>query len=302
MRHIPGFHALRAFESAARLESFLLASEELHVTPSAVSHQIRGLESYFGRALFVRHNRQVELTADGRRLLGQLTNAFDAIEAACGELTPAPHTQRLALHCAPSFASKWLGPRLPSFVQKHPAINLRLSASADPVDLSRQEDLDVAITYGNTPAGRECVAEPLGTELITALAAPTLASRLDLADRSSSKQVVLIESAVSPVRWPDWFALNGLPFPKAGTGPSFDRGALAVSAAAQGLGVALESTRFAQEELAKGELVRIGANRFRGVSRQLHFLCFRTSQRNLPKIVAFRRWLLDAVAADDASA
>ncbi len=211
MRRIPSLHALKAFESAARLESFLLASAELHLTPSAISHQVRGLEKYFGRQMFVRHNRQVQLTAEGSRLMSQLTNAFDAIEAACADLGPAPQTQELALHCAPSFASKWLGPRLPSFVQQYPAINLRLSASADPIDLKRQDDIDLAIAYGKAPSGRGIVAESLGAEQIMALATPALAARLDPANPTSMAQFVLIQSSVSPVRWSDWFELNDLP-------------------------------------------------------------------------------------------
>ncbi len=293
MRRLPSFHALRAFESAARLESFLLAAAELHLTPSAISHQIRGLEEHFGRQLFVRKNRQLELTTEARKLMAKLAGAFDAIEVACAELSPGPQMQRLALHSAPSFASKWLGPRLPSFLQEYPAISLRFSSSADPIDLARQDDLDLAIAYGKAPDGRGIVVEPLGTELIIALAAPEIASRLHPTDHLSLQQLVLIESPVSPVQWPEWFALNGLPYRKGGASPSFDRGALAVSAAAQGLGVALESERFAQEELAEGKLVQLGGNRFRHVPRELHFLCYRATQRDLPKIIAFRRWLLE---------
>jgi DNA-binding transcriptional LysR family regulator len=299
MRQIPNFHGLRAFESAARLGSFLLASEELHLTPSAISHQIRGLEGRFGRPLFVRHNRQVELTLEGQRLFAQLTGAFDVIEAACAEFAPkSAREQRLSLHCAPSFASKWLGPRLPSFVQRHPTISLHITASAEPVDLARQDELDLAIAYGKPAVARGVISKALGTETIAALAAPSVASRYDLTKPSMSKGVVLIDSAVSPVRWSDWFALNGLPPPKAVARPSFDRGALAISAAAQGLGFALESTRFAQGELGSGELVRVGGGTFRDITRELHFLCYRVVQRDFPKIVAFSQWLLDAITAD----
>ena len=111
-------------------------------------------------------------------------------------------------------------------------------------------------------------------------------------------QCVLINSVMNPVRWTDWFALNELPLPTTGAGPSFDRGALAIAAAVQGLGLALESTRFAQEELAKGELVPVGGGRFRSVTRELHFLCYRVAQQQHPKIAAFRKWLLDAAATD----
>ena len=296
MRQIPSLHGLRTFESAARLASFLFASEELHLTPSAISHQIRALEKHFGRPLFIRHNRRVELTLEGQRLFTAITGAFDAIEAACAEFAPrSAKSQRLSLHCAPSFASKWLGPRLTAFMRGHPAISIRVTASADPVDFARQEDLDLAIAYGKPPGAPGVSAEPLGLELIAALAAPHVASKYDLTKSTAAKGLVLIESAVSPVRWSDWFALNGLSSPKGVEQPSFDRGALSVSAAAQGLGFALESTRFAENELKSGELVRAGGAHLRDVRREMHFLCYRTAQRDLKKIVAFRRWLLAAI-------
>ena len=298
MRRIPSFLALRAFESAARLGSFARASEELHLTPSAISHQVKALEQHFGRPLFVRLSRQVELTAEGDHLLGSLTPAFDSIEAACTEIGRTQNEEVLALHCAPSFASKWLGPKLPSFLNGHPGINLRLSASAEPIDLTRHEDLDLVIAYGSAPSRRGVVAEPLGVEIVTALAAPRLATACERAGDLSLDGVALIESAVSPVRWSDWCGLNGLPPPSSGSRPSFDRGALAVSAAVQGLGIALESTRFAHDELAKGELVAFGGSRWRGVPRVLHFLCYRSAQRDLGKIAAFRSWLLQAASED----
>ena len=296
MRQIPSLHGLRAFEAAARLGSFLFASEELHLTPSAISHQIRALEKQFGRPLFIRHNRQVELTLEGHRLFTEITGAFDAIEAACAELAPrSSKSQRLSLHCAPSFASKWLSPRLTAFMRGHPAISIRVTASADPVDFARQEEIDLAIAYGKPPAARGVSAEPLGPELIAALAAPHVASKWDLTKPTVPKALVLIESAVSPVRWSRWFALNGLSSPKGAERPSFDRGALSVSAAAQGLGFALESTRFAEDELKSGELVRAGGGRLLDVQCEMHFLCYRTAQRDLKRIVAFRRWLLAAI-------
>jgi LysR family transcriptional regulator, glycine cleavage system transcriptional activator len=296
MRQIPNFHGLRAFESAARLGSFLLASDELHLTPSAISHQIRGLEKHFGRSLFIRHNRQVELTLEGQRLFTEITGPFDAIESACAELaTKSAKSQRLSFHCTPSFASKWLSPRLTGFMQDHPTINVHVTASADPVDFARQEELDLAIAYGKPLVAHGVSAEPLGTELIAALAAPGVASKYDLTKSVVTKGLVLIDSAVSPVRWSDWFALNELSPPKGVERPSFDRGALSVSAAAQGLGFALETTRFAEGELKSGELVRAAGGRLRDVRREMHFLCYRTAQRDLKKIIAFKRWLLAAI-------
>ena len=138
-------------------------------------------------------------------------------------------------------------------------------------------------------------AEPLGIELIAALAAPHVVSKFDLTKPTAMKGLVLIDSAVSPVRWADWFALNGFPPPKGAQRPSFDRGALSVSAAAQGLGFALESTRFAEDELRSGELVRAGGGSLRDIPREVHFLCYRSAKSEFPKVTAFRRWLLDAI-------
>lgn len=304
MRQIPSFLALRAFEAAARLGSFVLASEELHLTPSAISHQVRSLEAHFDRLLFVRRNRQVALTPEGRGLLGRLTPALDAIEAACAEVGRGPAVQTLCVHCAPSFASKWLGPRLPLFMRRHPGIGIRLSASADPIDLMRHEELDLVIAYGPVPPRRGVVVEGLGVEQVAALAAPDVGRMHDPLDASALRRLVLIESAVSPVRWADWCGLNGVALPAAGAAsrPSFDRGALAVSAAVQGLGAVLESTRFAQEEIARGELVLLGGRAMRSVPRTLHFLCTRTAQRELPRVVAFREWLLETLARESVDA
>jgi LysR family transcriptional regulator, glycine cleavage system transcriptional activator len=108
---------------------------------------------------------------------------------------------------------------------------------------------------------------------------------------------VLLESSFSPVRWPDWFALNGLRVAARRSGPSFDRGSLVVAAAAQGLGVALESLRFAQPELDAGSLIRFGGGRYRSIEREMHFLSVRTRDQNAPKIRRFCDWVLREVSA-----
>jgi len=296
MRQLPSFFALRAFEAAARLNTFTAACEELHLTPSAISHQVRALEDYFGRPLFRRRVRRVDLTADGERLLTQLTGAFDAIEAACAELRPVARQRSLVVHCSPSFASKWLGPRLKDFVKKHPAVNIRLLSDADQIDLLRNEEIDVAIFYGHAEERSGIIVEPLGEEDIAAFCTPAVAAEYDPKDRGSLDALTLIESSISPVRWRDWFAANNLPMPQPRGRPSFDRGALAVSAATQGLGVALESRRFALVELEKGELVELGGGCFRSLRQKMHFLLYRANQKNVGTITSFRNWLLNRMA------
>jgi DNA-binding transcriptional LysR family regulator len=292
MRKLPSFFALRAFEAAARLNSFTLAGRELHLTPSAISHQVRALEEYFGKPLFERRNRRIDLTPDGTRLLSGLTGAFDAIEAICAELEPSPRRNSLVVHCAPSFAAKWLGPRLPDFMRRHPQISLQLLSGAGQVDLMRRDELDIAIVYGGVTPSLGTVIEPLGDEDVTALCRPDLAANFDPADRFP---LTLIESSVSPVRWSDWFQLNNLAMPVQQAHPSFDRGALAISAACQGLGVALESRRFALDELARGELVELGQGRLKAIRRPMHFLCYRDGHKSAGPITAFRNWLLECV-------
>jgi len=299
MRHFPSFFALRAFEAAARLGGFTLAGAELHLTPSAVSHQIRALERYFGRPLFARGGRRVTLTTDGERLLAALSGAFDAIEAACAELRAPPQAETLVVHCSPSFASKWLGPRLPSFLAAHPGIGIRLSSGADPFDLIRHEETDVLISYGPPLSHPELVSRPLGLEEVAALCTPAVEARYLDADGLRDR-LPLLESSVSPVRWSEWFSLNGLTRPTARAGSAFDRGALVISAAVQGLGIALETVRFAQDELADGRLVRFGAGRFQSIGREMHLVTCRARQQSALKVRAFLDWLLREAGCPEA--
>ena len=295
MRRLPSFHALRAFEAAARLGSFVRASEELHLTPSAISHQVRTLEDYFGRRLFAAGLRVKVLTDDGARLAAGLVHAFDAIETACAEVTPRASASTLTVHCAPSFAAKWLGPRLAGFMQQHPTISIRLSSGAGEYDLVRNEGTDVAIVYGEVAVGPGVSVDPLGEEAVVALCAPRLAAGLAGFGRREMMALPLIESSVSPIRWSDWFAANGLGRHPQTPTTGFDRGALVVSAAVQGMGVALETERFVEAELAAGQLVRLGGTRFRAIRRVLHRLLSRTGPHVPHRVRVFRAWLLEEV-------
>ena len=290
MRRLPPFSALRAFEAAARLGSFAAAGGELHQTPSAISHQVRALEAWFGRPLFVRSGRRVMLTADGDRLLGELSAAFDQIEDVCTALRPADARSSISVHCSPSFASKWLGPRLPTFIRAHPAITIRLTSSAEPIDLRSHADIDVDITYGAPPARAGVVVESLGNEPTLPLASPRLFNGAPPTRPRDLAGYTLIDSKLNPVQWADWCKLNGLKLPPSAR-PSFDRGSLAVAAAADGLGIALETSRFAEAELARGELMALDGPGFRRIERATHFLCYRKTNEERAPIVAFKQWL-----------
>jgi LysR family transcriptional regulator, glycine cleavage system transcriptional activator len=298
VQRMPSLHSLRAFEVAARLGSFARASEELRLTPSAISHQIRGLEKHFGRPLFVRAGRQVILTTDGERLLTALSQAFGIIASACAELNPPVRKQDLRVHCTPSIAAKWLGPRLPQFFAQHPAINIRMSSNAEPLDLLRHDQIDIIVAFGSALKKPGLTVRPLGSEEVTALCSAEFAkTHFKTRSRTHSmahdfERVNRLESSLSPVRWSDWFRLNDLAIPATPSGPSFDRGSLVVAAAVQGLGIALETLRFAEAELAAGSLVRFGGEQFRGIRREMHFLCYRTRDQNSPKVRKFCEWVL----------
>lgn len=295
MRKHPNFASLRAFEAAARLESFAAAAEELHQTPSAISHQIRNLESLFGTALFVRHSRHVELTEAGARLSVRLTAALNAIEGACAELMPDPGALNLSVHCSPSFASKWLGPRMSVLMKGDAPLSIRLTSNATPIDLGRHEEIDIAITYGPPPERQGITVEPLGEETVVPMAAPALGGEAALSVAQLAR-LPLIDSQLSPIRWPEWFRGHGRELPRGVIGPSFDRGALVISAAVDGLGVALESVRFAEDELASGKLRVLQGEDFQPIQRRIHFLCYRAAQRDSLKVRRFREWLLETLA------
>ena len=289
MRNLPPLARLRTFEAAARLQSFALAAQELHLTASAISHQIRDLERHFGRALFERRHRQVQTTQEGRRLFESLGRLFDALEATCAEVQLPTHDEVLAVHCAPSLALKWLGPHLPSFVAQHPAINIRLTTGADPVDLGVVRDIDVALSYGAARHKPGLDVISLGDERIAPLVSPTLLVATE-PPAQAIQRLTLIDSQLSPVGWAEWFELNGLALPQRPR-PSFDRAAMAISAAADGMGVALESTRLAAREIERGDLVVLGERSLQKIVRPVHFLSVRTADRARAPVVAFVQWV-----------
>ena len=151
-----------AFKAAARLGSFARAGQELHLTPSAISHQVRALEEHFGLPMFQRMNRAVILTLDGERLLAVLSPAFQQIGAICAELNPPTRKHNLSVHCTPSFAAKWLSPRLPNFMIEQSKTMIRISSSADVIDIAQQDEIDVLIVYGRPHFAKGDDARPMG--------------------------------------------------------------------------------------------------------------------------------------------
>jgi len=217
--------AIRAFEAAARTGSFRDAANELHLTPSAVSHAIRKLESTMSTTLFERSARAVRLTPAGENLMRHAGAAFDNLRRGIEEVA-GRGPQLLRVHSAPSFAAQWLAPRLGRFIAAEPKLEVRLAANTEYARFSN-DDFDLDIVYGQPRAeGVEVV--PLGEEIVTPLCTPEIARKIrkpkDLLDQ------VLIRSEVKQVQWHQWFTANGLE-PPAIHGMRFDRSFLAIAMA-----------------------------------------------------------------------
>lgn len=282
--------AVQAFEAAARRSSFALAAEELFVTPSAVSHQIKLLEEQFGVALFHRVHRAVVLTDAGRRYAEEVSAAFARIDLATRELGRTAKSDILTVHSAPSFATQWLMPRLARFSSLNPDVDVRLNASTDPANLL-VETVDIDIRYGMRrlqPAGTMVLTFPL--ETIVPLCAPALANgEHPIRSAEDLRHHTLIHSEVCLVSWRDWMRQHRKVKLDISRGLRFDRSFMAISAAVDGLGVCLESLLLAQRELDAGRLVApLGLD---GPKVQGYTFNLLKSRTDLPKIRSFQDWL-----------
>ena len=278
--------ALRAFEAAARTGSFRAAAQDLGISASAVSHAIRKLEDLMGVALFDREGRVVHLNPVGEALRQSVSAGFDELRHGL-ERASGRSSNLLRLHCAPSMAAQWLMPRLRRLIADHPGLDIRLSASTQyPRFLN--DDFDADICYG-PPRQEGLSVIGLGEEIVRPLCAPDVAERIrvptDLYDHA------LIESEHKRVRWNAWFLANQLT-PPSPRGSRFDRSFMAIAAAADGLGVALESTRLAEREIAQGRLVAP----LDGIGQDLryigHFLVFPAKAKPRRSVRIFADWIV----------
>ncbi|NYH14893.1 transcriptional regulator GcvA [Paraburkholderia bryophila] len=282
--------SIQAFEAAARLSSFALAAEELFVTPSAISHQIKLLEEQLSIRLFHRLHRTVLLTDSGRQYAEEITSAFGRIDAANREIGRVAKSDILTIHCTPSFATQWLMPRIARFSATHTDIDVRLNASSEAADLISGA-VDIDIRYGPRklqPAGTLVLELP--PETIVPLCSPALMSGdyplLSVADLQHHP---LIHSEGCLVSWRDWMRLHRKTRVDIGRGPRFDRSFMALSAAVDGLGVCLESLLLAQRELETGRLVAPFG--LEGLEVRGYTLNLLKSRTDLPKLHSFQDWL-----------
>lgn len=287
MASLPPVTNLQAFEAVARRRSFALAAAELHLTASAVSHQVARLESHLGVRLFERSAHGVRISAAGELYLSRVGGALSAIAAATEDLRQGV-SNSLYVHSAPSIASLWLMSRLHAFAQAYPDISLNLSAAHTPSDFELgQADIDLRYGVPNWPG---LVVEPLFEERVVPLASPAFIQENRLKRPEHLLSVKLIQSNVSVVQWPDWFkAFTNKRAPDR-FALRFDRAQMSLDAASQGLGVALESATIAGRHLTERKLRPVfGLDK--AVKVKAHFAVYPARHAKRPPVEAFLAWL-----------
>ncbi|MEY4754462.1 MAG: hypothetical protein RJA44_2137 [Pseudomonadota bacterium] len=294
MAHLPPLPTLLAFEAVARRRSFALAAGELHLTASAVSHQIAKLESFLGVRLFERSAQGVQLSAVGEVYLRRVGGALGALGAATEDVRQGVRNS-LYVHASPSFASLWLMPRLADFAQVYPGISLFLSASPTHSDFALGQ-ADVDVRYG-VPQWPDLMVTPLFEERILPLASPAFIERHRLREPADLLHVPLIQSTVSIVQWSDWLASRDVGLRPDRFALRFDRAQLAMDAAVQGLGVALESATIAGQHLAGGRLAPLFDPRW-SLPVLAHYLVYPARHSKRPEVEAFSQWVLAQAAQD----
>ena len=281
--------AIQAFEAAARLGSFALAADELAVTPSAVSHQVRLLEDQLGVSLFHRAHRSVILTDIGRDYATEVIAAFGRIDAATKNAATSGGSTALTIHSTPSIATQWLMRRLPMYGELNPEIDLRLQSSVNRIDLGQGiVDIDIRYNPGPPPAGSILV--PFPEDVIVPMCSPKLAGGVrpihspeDLAGHT------LIHGEITILGWRDWSRRNRKARLEIDRGPRFDRSFMAIRAAVDGLGICLDSMLLAEQELRSGSLVVLFPETAMTV-RGHGFVALR-SKADAPRVKGFRTWL-----------
>lgn len=284
---LPPLSALVAFETVARRLSFARAADELHLTPSAVSHQIAKLEQFLGFLLFERTPRGITLSDAGESYLNRVAGALGAIGNATNDVRKGVRNT-LYIHSSTSLASLWLMPRLGKFVRAFPDISLYLSASPVHSDFALGQ-VDVDIRYG-VPEWPNLVVEPIFEERILPLASPDLLASQPVHVPADLLKRPLIQSTVSLVQWPAWFAsrkIIGMPDRFAFR---FDRASMSLEAAVQGLGIALESDRIASQYIEAGRLRPVFHPAW-SLAIKAHFMVYPARHAQRVEVSQFVAWM-----------
>ncbi|MGY6272209.1 transcriptional regulator GcvA [Achromobacter denitrificans] len=286
MRRLPPLGALRAFEAAARHLSFTRAASELCVTQAAISHQVRHLEDWLGEPLFTRRGHTLALTRKGGSYLAELSPAFDQIAAATGRVRNAGDGP-LRITVLPSFASRWLLPRLPAFRARHPGVDLRVTSALETWSGDGAFDAGIRSGLGRWPGLK---ADLLARESLSPVCCPALAEGPPLLAEPADLAAVPLLHDQPRAAWEQWcrYANVSLDLSR---GPVFNDSALALQAAVDGQGVALGRLTLAGDDLRKGRLVRLFELAL--PNDYSYWIVYPRTATQRPDFAAFRGWLLE---------
>lgn len=287
MRRLPPLGALRAFEAAAKHLSFTRAAAELCVTQAAVSHQIRQLEDWLGMRLFERRGHALTLTAKGQAYLPELSDALDRISAATLRLVERDD-QPLRITVLPSFASRWLVPRLEAFRKLHPQIDVRLDSSAGLWTFATERfDLGIRSGLGKWTGLK---VDMIARETLSPVCSPMLVNSPSPIRVPADLRHARLLFDTPRDAWRRWFDVAGVDGPEMDAGASFNDAGLALQAAVNGQGVALGRLTLAADDLRSGRLVQpfnlVLPNDYS------YWLVYQQPSLSKPHVAAFRSWIL----------
>jgi LysR family glycine cleavage system transcriptional activator len=297
-RDLPPFASIRSFEAAARHLSFRRASQELNVTQSAISHQVKALEEHLGVQLFLRGARRIALTDEGADYLDEISVVLDRLAAATDHVRDKEAAGPLFVRSTPAFAARWLMPRLAAFNAVHPRIELHISTSIQPADFAADR-VDVDIRFGQ-PESSGLRVEPFLSSARFPVASPRLlAGRRPLRTPDDLRHFTLLHTEIED-GWPQWLERAGAARVDPRPGPRFEHCNLILRAALEGQGVALAYGALAESDLAAGLLVKLFDLTL--PPTVIYSLVTPQSWSTRPKIAAFRGWLLRAARVNKARA
>lgn len=291
MRHrLPPLNSLRLFEASARLLSFKNAAEELLVTPSAVSHGIQSLEEWLGTPLFLRTTKGLVLSEAGSAYVPIVSQALELLANGSAKIANNANAGQLLISSAPTFAARWLLPRLQKFRDLHPDVRVVIDTIFERSELSEAE-ADIAIRMGRGN-WQGVVADRLITEEMSPVCSPLIRDRVE--GLSNIEQAPLIHVSTVTEDWAAWAAATGRSALDPNMGLQFDTIQMAFEAARQGLGVAMGRKPLVNAELAAGSLVEIWQP---VMSNTSYWLVSAESRASDPRIAAFRTWILEEIKA-----
>jgi LysR family glycine cleavage system transcriptional activator len=288
-RKLPNLTALRAFEAAARHQNFSRAAEEIYVTHGAISHQVRALENELGVQLFTRLGKRISLTEDGQQFAYALRKSLLDIALATDALKSSSGHRRLTISSLSSFAARWLSPRIGSFIEQYPDIEVRLQSSTNLTDFAR-EDVDVAIRFGggNYPGLSE---EWVMDDYYYPVASPCFNGGALPAAPQDLVRGALLRCELEP--WLPWFRAAQVNLPEPTAGIVFQDATMLIRAAVDGQGIALVRHAMAASDILSGDLVRLFDVTVKCPS-SYYFVCPPDSLQK-SQVRAFRNWLFAEV-------